>query len=614
MSWFLLDNLVLLPENFDLQKMKSNSKNKITVIDLFAGPGGLGEGFSNCRPNSPFQIAMSVEYEKNAHDTLTLRSFYRKLTKQERELFYYPYITSSDEDTKKARKEEMIQKCRDKWDEARKETLLKPRALGKPDKWKKIRKGEPISDVDDKETQDELEIIERIRQIKSSTTGPLIVIGGPPCQAYSVNGRNRIKAIKDYSPENDERFFLYQEYLRVIDEADPDVFVMENVEGILSAKLATGELIFERIKRELVRPDKIEDNEHYDIYSLVREPDEPATDTAGPLYKSNKKLVINASKFGVPQARKRVILLGIKHKYGPVDDFMREDVLPTPSTSELLSGLPKLRSGISQKSETLNDSHKNWISTWEKNRDHLISILSDKREIERVIDRNNKKLSNFNSKDAEKIRTSFANTLKEVEQLKLSGDITDINAGRGNALFCKQEGNNPPYDDNFKYKYPDLYNWLNRSLDGVPNHDTRQHMISDLQRYMFSASWANAHKHQKSPFPKSKDFPFALSPDHKNWESGNQADRFRTIGSDMVPLTITSHLRKDGHAQIHYDASQNRSLTVREAARIQTFPDDYYFEGTRGWQYQQVGNAVPAFLAKQIANHVLKILEKKGLF
>ncbi len=142
---------------------------------------------------------------------------------------------------------------------------------------------------------------------------------------------------------------------------------------------------------------------------------------------------------------------------------------------------------------------------------------------------------------------------------------------------------------------------------------TRKHMREDLKRYMFSAAWTKAHYELKSPCPKSKDYPKSLSPNHKNWESGNHADRFRTIGEHIVPLTITSHLRKDGHAQIHFDPTQNRSMTVREAARIQTFPDDYYFEGPQGWQFQQVGNAVPSFLAKQIALHILKIMDDKDI-
>jgi DNA (cytosine-5)-methyltransferase 1 len=142
-------------------------------------------------------------------------------------------------------------------------------------------------------------------------------------------------------------------------------------------------------------------------------------------------------------------------------------------------------------------------------------------------------------------------------------------------------------------------------------------MRSDLGRYIFAAATAQA----TGSSPKLEEWPSELLPNHKNVaydkENGRAvasgfSDRFKVQLWDEPSSTITSHISKDGHYFIHPDPRQCRSLTVREAARLQTFPDNYFFCGNRTQQYHQVGNAVPPYLACQIAGVVAELLESAG--
>jgi DNA (cytosine-5)-methyltransferase 1 len=524
----------------------------IPVIDLFAGPGGLGEGFSTIidHGDRSFDIKLSIEMDENAHQTLELRSFTRQFSIGQIPIEYYQLL----QETNLLRRTELRNILFAKYPEEAE--------IAKNEAWKATLGVVPSEIVD-----------ERI-QAQLNGERNWVLIGGPPCQAYSLVGRSRRQEINELNNE-DHRVYLYKEYLRIIAVHQPAVFVMENVKGLLSAKLGE-EKIFDWIKRDLNNPNIVfpeSASARYRIFSLVTEADE-FDQQGNPIYKKDTDFLIEAEKYGVPQKRHRVILLGI-----------REDLDLRPATlkkakkpillNEVIGDLPKIRSGISKtvvgqelkegKPKRIYQNIKDSDETW-------CNYISDFRN----------EIVTWNG---------FG---KKIEKLKR------VNLTTGSEYIrCIT-----PLDSN------PLYDWYrDEQIKGVCNHESRAHLLEDLLRYEFSSIFAATYKR----FPRLEEYgkhSDKLIPDHKNVDSGKFNDRFRTQLADQPATTVTSHISKDGHYFIHYDPDQCRSWTVREAARVQTFPDNYLFCGSRTAQFHQVGNAVPPYLAKQIAEVVYDIFQR----
>ena len=526
---------------------------QIPVIDLFAGPGGLGEGFSTYAYSGeqPFQIRLSIEKDPRAHQTLQLRSFFRQFPQNQVPDAYYDYLRQADI-PESERRNKLFSQYPEQAEQVEREALLAE--LGKDD-----------PHTIHKSIQDALE-----------GCGEWVLIGGPPCQAYSVVGRSRNRGNSDYQAERDHRQYLYLEYLQIIAEHQPAIFVMENVKGLLSATLKN-QYIFERMYKDLQEPEKALKREdrpvrspvhaskpcRYKLYSLVK-PDEISNANLS-------NFVVHMEKFGVPQARHRVIILGI-----------RKDIAITPKTLEkqsrvvnarrVLYGLPKVRSGLSREEDS-TDAWRNWLYKMAE----YPWFASPQPE--------------GNGKIPEKLIAK----LKEIRH--------SVDRGRGGEFMS--------YDTGIDYE-PEWF--LDSRIEGVCNHITRGHIVGDLYRYFYAACFAEV----KGQSPKLKDFPADLLPAHKNAKRAANgspifSDRFRVQIGDRPATTVTSHISKDGHYYIHPDPTQCRSLTVREAARLQTFPDNYFFCGPRTSQYVQVGNAVPPFLARQIADIAHDVLKRAGV-
>ena len=507
----------------------------VPVIDLFSGPGGLAEGFAGCRDSEDrprFRIELSVEMETSAYRTLRLRAFLRRFHPSELPSEYHDFLNCG------ARHEpDWAVLYPEKWREANDETRC-------------LRLGTPEATAF---------VEERIRGIRRRYGSRTVLLGGPPCQSYSLVGRARNAGNAAYDPGKDERQSLYRVYVSVLRQLRPAVAILENVKGMLSAR-HRGQSVFDSVMASLRGAGG---TDGYRLYALAsgcgggsREED-----------RDPKDFLVRAEEYGVPQARHRVFVVCVRRDIAdllPADVLLLERSEATVPVKDVIGDMPKLRSRLSR-----GDNDASWRSAV----------------------------------------TSACQLIQRIPRPKMTREQSSCFEEALESAWQTTRNPAPPYRDaegHTSLSCPSgLRDWiLDKRLSQLPNNETRGHMPADLARYLFAAAFSYA----MGRSPKSPDFPGELAPDHANWGTGKFGDRFRVQLSGHPCRTVTSHISKDGHYFIHPDPSQCRSLTVREAARLQTFPDNYFFLGGRTQQYVQVGNAVPPYLARQIAERAWRVL------
>lgn len=317
-----------------------------------------------------------------------------------------------------------------------------------------------------------------------------VLVGGPPCQSFSTVGR----AQDANSMKDDPRNYLFKTYMNILEKYMPKVFVFENVSGLLSAK-PNGKLIFPQIIKEM--------SKHYNVC------DERET------------ILLNSVHYGVPQVRKRVIIVGVRKDLNFSEKDIYRNIIKTHYSPEM---------------ESKNDT---------------------------------------------------TNLLKYVTVKDAISDLPRLFPGEG-----KDELNFKPYKLNSYLK-----KIREAKFDKLYHHEARKHNSVDRQRYnlLSKNEWQLKHLAE-------------FRPDLVHHDPKHFGNRYTVQKNNLPGTTVVAHLYKDGNLFIHPDHTQERTFTVREAARIQSFPDDFVFMGSRTNKFKQVGNAVPPLMAQQIAKAIKKFL------
>lgn len=495
----------------------------IPLVGLFAGAGGMIEGFHPARdPNSQFHLVLAIDKSPDACRTLWLRMVLRLLVQAGAADAYRKAVVSRSP-------EEHLRANRPA-EAALADSIIWQAELG----------------AEGNGTTKELH--ERIRKALKGADH-WILVGGPPCQAFSRAGKARRRGDASYRIEDDPRVRLYRQYLDVLRVHRPTAFVLENVPDLLKTKL-DGQLFRKELLEDLAGSGSI----RWRLYGCC-------SGEIGP-ESAPEDLLVHADALGIPQARRRMIIVGIRQD-------MRGGLLPLRTVTDrtpagaVLNGLAPLRSGVSRG----RDGELAWREVLGKavNADWLRDV-------------------------GVMYGSQVVGVIKNAVAAAVEADLY-----RGETLMEL-----PPGLATWQADWYGAGRW-----DLLLNHHSKEHMPEDLHRYLFAAGFGQV----LGRSPKLSEFPAGLQPKHRNASSGKFPDRFRVQLRDRPSTTVTSHLSQDGHYFIHPDPAQCRSLTVREAARLQTFPDDYLFLGGKVSQYVQVGNAVPPLLARMVAQRALLVLD-----
>jgi DNA (cytosine-5)-methyltransferase 1 len=386
---------------------------------------------------------------------------------------------------------------------------------------------------------------------------PDILIGGPPCQAFSRIGRGKLDSLSDEGFVGDLRNRLYQKFIEAVELWSPLAVVMENVTGMLSV---AGTNYAEIVTRELA------DLGYRTGYA-----------------------VLNAVWYGVPQYRERLFFIGIRENL-----VLLPQAPPTSHQADVPEGYLRPCRGVTQRLAFGDEG-------WDRDLGQLVIPALD-----------------------------FQRPAVTVEEA--IGDLPKLTDHRNGSLLPRGSFRSPvPYiTENFNGYVSILRSWPGlTALEAMDDHVTRRtrrdydlfRRMKPGDRYPDALKLAEEHEEKlfkekllelaaagTAPEEGSKEWKKLRAQYIPPYDAENFLDKWRKLYRDKPSWTVPAHLGKDSYSHIHYDSEQARMITPREAARLQSFPDAFEFEGSMGDCFRQIGNAVPPLMAWAIAAELMKCL------
>ena len=361
-----------------------------------------------------------------------------------------------------------------------------------------------------------------------------IIVGGIPCQSFSLIGPRSGFGKKIDKFKKDKRDNLYEHFLGIVGDVKPNIIVIENVKGILSKKDSNDRKIIDKLISDFEKIGYIFENGNREKWSLL-----------------------NAADYGIPQKRERVILIGIKQSWKN-------------------SCVPKIQPthfdpSCGNKKELLSKGLKPYVSVYE--------AIGDLPKVTPKVT-----LTGLTEEQKNKIK-------KKNKRIKSGKDIVDLDKARYQKHLNKISQSGIEF---FNFVRPNGYKY-------VDHHIARSQQLSDVELFGLM-----------NPGETAKDFMERMPEKAKTlikYDMFTFKDKYRKQGLGEPSTTVFAHLEKDGNRFIH--PNQARTYTPREAARIQSFPDDFIFEGTMSKKFRQIGNAVPPLLSFNIASCIANLMNKE---